>query len=173
MATMDKISAEYITPFVDATVAAFATMADLAVENTEISIKDDAHATFDISGIIGLAGEVIGSVVLSFPRSTACKAVSRFLDTRKVTLDPEVQDAVGELTNIVAGGAKRELSTQGAGFKIGIPSVVVGQGHAVVRPKNIPTICVHFNSEEGEFVLEVCLKRADGSGSGSLFLESS
>lgn len=161
MTATSNPSVDYINPFIQAAVDAFAMMADVEIRKTKLSVKDDQQATYDISGIIGLAGEVIGSVALSFPRATACKIVSKFLDTRKVTLDAEVQDAVGELTNIVAGGAKRELSTRGYGFKIGIPSIVVGQGHAIVRPKNVPTICVHFECSEGEFVVEVCLKKVD------------
>lgn len=166
---MSKPSVAHINPFVQATVEALTVMAHMTPVKETLSIKDDNGATYDISGIIGLAGEVIGSVVLSFPRATACKVVSKFLGSKKVTLDAEAQDAVGELTNMVAGGAKRELATQGLGFKIGIPNVVVGQGHTVVRPKNVPTVCVHFNSDEGKFVLEVCLKRADGSDVGGAF----
>ncbi len=167
---MSKPSAEHINPFIQATVDALSVMAQVTAEKDSVSIKEDNLATYDISGIIGLAGEVIGSVVLSFPRATACKVVSKFLGDKKVTLDAEAQDAVGELTNMVAGGAKRDLAAHHLGFKIGIPNVVVGQGHAVVRPKNVPTVCVHFDSSEGPFVLEVCLKRADGSDPGGSFL---
>lgn len=164
---MASPSVEHINPFIQATIDALSMMAEIQAEKSELSVKEDDAATYDISGIIGLAGEVIGSVVLSFPRATACKVVSKFLDTKKVTLDSEAQDAVGELTNIIAGGAKRDLSARGFGFKIGIPNIVVGQGHTVVRPKNVPVICVHFRSPEGQFVLEVCLKKADGSDGGS------
>ena len=163
MPTATTPNVEYINPFVRATMDALSTMAELEIEKTNLTVKSGEGASYDISGIIGLAGEVCGSVVLSFPRATAYKIVSKFLGERKLTLDDDVQDAIGELTNIVAGGAKRDLSQLGYGFKIGLPSVVVGPGHTVVRPKNAPTICVHFGSAEGEFVVEVCLKRADGS----------
>jgi len=160
---MSQVSVDYINPFIQATSDALTMMAGVAVERSKITLKESDGATYDISGIIGLAGEVVGSVTLSFPHDVAIGIASKFLGEEIGVLDSTAQSAIGELTNMVAGGAKRELSSQGLSFKIGLPNVVIGKGHQLYRPKNAPTIVVHFNSDEGEFVVEVCLKRGDGS----------
>lgn len=156
-------SVEHINPFIAAAVNALAIMAHVSAQRTHVSIKTEDNAHYDVSGVIGLAGEIVGSVVLSFPADTARQIVAKFLDAEKPALDAEAHSAIGELINMVAGGAKKDLSARGLGFKIGIPTVVTGAGHQVARPRHGVTVCVHFTCDEGDFVLEVCLKSATGS----------
>ena len=150
---------EYINAFVESTVNALQTMAMLSPKREEIKIKKEGEsATFDISGLIGIAGEAVGSVVLSFPESTALKVVSNFIGEEVTEVNRDVLDAIGELTNIIAGGAKKIFSEHGHHFKISIPNVVHGKDHKINRPKNVPCILVTFNSEAGKFAVEVSLK---------------
>ncbi|MFC1855950.1 chemotaxis protein CheX, partial [Thermodesulfobacteriota bacterium] len=67
-------------------------------------------------------------------------------------------DAIGELTNIIAGGAKKIFSEQGSHFKISIPNVVHGKDHIINRPQDVPCIAVTFSSDVGPFAVEISLK---------------
>ncbi len=159
---MTVLKAEHLNPFLDSARDAFTIMAGIELTRSNISLKKDSDRNADISGIIGLAGDVSGSIVLNFPLATAKGIVSKFLGAPvNNPRDYEALDAVGELTNIVAGGAKSRLSELGVHFNIGLPTIIIGHKHQVCRPRGIPTLCVHWETSEGGFILEVCLKASD------------
>ncbi|KAA0257738.1 chemotaxis protein CheX [Deferribacter autotrophicus] len=152
------MKAEHINPFIESTLAVFETMLGLRPKKEELFIKKDDEPSFDISGIIGLTGQAVGSVVISFPESLALKVVSKFIGEDKKSVDDEVVDAVGELINMIAGGAKKIFTDKGLKFKISIPNVVTGKGHKIKRPSNVPCLGVKFKIDNEVFVIEVSLK---------------
>jgi len=44
----------------------------------------------------------------------------------RTDLGPEVVDAIGELTNIISGQARKEFEASGVNLKASIPTVIVG-----------------------------------------------
>lgn len=150
---------EHINPFIDSTVNVISTMTGHTPTRGKLSLKAETVLAFDVSAIIGIAGDVHGSVVISFPQDVALKVVSSFIGETKDVLDDDVQDAVGEFVNMIAGGAKKNLMGTGLRFKLSIPNIVVGAGHKVTRPKNVPCILVPFHIDDvGDFAVEVSLK---------------
>jgi len=77
------MKAEYINPFIESTLNVFSTMVHLEPVRENVYLKDDNKTTYDISGVIGLAGDVAGAVVISLPESLAIKIVSSFLGEEK------------------------------------------------------------------------------------------
>ena len=67
----------YIKPFITSIQNVFSTMLQLPVSIGEPTIKS-GQQPFDVSGIIGMSGDVIGSVVLSLPRDCAERVVALF-----------------------------------------------------------------------------------------------
>lgn len=150
---------EYINPFVDATINVMSTMTGHTPIRGKLGLTTNESPSFDISAVIGIAGDVHGSVVISFPESCALKVVSSFIGENKTVVDDEVMDAVGEFVNMIAGGAKKTLTGNGMRFKIAIPNVIVGKDHKISRPKSIPCILVPFKIEDiGTFTVEVSIK---------------
>jgi chemotaxis protein CheX len=146
----------YITPFITSIQNVFSTMMQLPVTIGEPRIKDTAATTYDVSGIIGMSGDVVGSVVLSFPKITAQRLVTLFTGTEMTAEHADFPDAIGELANMVSGNAKGQF----AGKKkvtISCPSVVIGQNHSVARPKDLPCIVFPCSTDCGEFVVEVAI----------------
>lgn len=153
------MNASYINPFVESTVNVLATMTGVTPQRGKLFVKQGISPTFDISAIIGIAGDVHGSVVISFPREVVLKLVSAFIGEQKNAIDEDVQDAVGEFVNMITGGAKKNLSAMGVRFKLSIPSVIVGRGHTISRPRNVPCIVLPFAIEGvGKFAVEVAIK---------------
>ena len=72
-------------------------------------------------------------------------------------LDEGVLDAVGEMVNIVAGGAKAKLPhlEDRAPIDLGLPTVVRGHSYMVAYPSNSVWLDVPFSSELGSFNLRV------------------
>ena len=83
------------------------------------------------------------------------QAASHMLMMEAKEVDDDVLDAVGELTNIVAGGAKAELEEYQ--LAVSLPSVITGRNHEVHFPSNVQPICIPFDTDWGEMSLEVGL----------------
>ncbi len=77
-------------------------------------------------------------------------------------ITPEIQDAAGELLNIIFGLAKRELSDN-KGFKIkkAIPTILVGSQLEIYSSKQASTVLsVPCKIDVGTFTLEIQLASA-------------
>ena len=144
---------EYINPFITSLSNAFLTMLGCEVHRGPISLKDDHSPKYDISGIIGLSGKAIGTVVLSLSEAVAVKAASTMLMCDMDEINDDVIDAVGELTNMVAGAAKAELEEYE--LMVSLPNVITGRNHDVRFPSDVPPICVPFKTDWGNLALEV------------------
>jgi chemotaxis protein CheX len=146
----------YITPFISSIQNVFSTMLQLVVTIGEPRLKSDSSTSYDVSGIIGMSGEVQGSVVLSFPSDTAAAIVSLFTGTQLAPGHPDFADAIGELVNMVSGGAKGQFS--GKKVSISCPSVVVGQHHHIARQKEVPCVVIPCTTDCGELAIEVAIR---------------
>jgi chemotaxis protein CheX len=150
------VDQSYITPFVRSVQNVFETMLQLPVVTGQPVLKGNGQPSFDVSGIIGMSGDVEGSVVLSFPTATAERVVSIFTGTDMAHTHEDFADAVGELTNMVSGGAKAQFV--GKTVSISCPSVVIGPGHQVYNRKNVVAIAIPCQSDVGDFTVEVTIR---------------
>ncbi len=148
----------YINPFIESTLRSLDMMAGITAEKTGLSVKEDLITTFDISSIIGITGEVTGSIIISVPTDLACKIAANMLMEEITVLDQRVEDAIGEIGNIVVGDARRILIQEGHQLNISVPTVVMGQGHKISRSGHIPCIAIPFKTPYGEFEVNVGLK---------------
>lgn len=151
----------YIIPFIKTTKNLFETMFQMNVEVGAPSVKAPNSAGHDVSGIIGLSGDVDGAVVLSFPMATAQRVVSLFTGVEiSAESHEDLSDAVGELVNMVAGGAKAQFD--GKSISISVPSVVIGADHVVQQMRNAVAVIVPCQCDCGEFNIEVAFRGQTG-----------
>ncbi|OFZ16804.1 MAG: hypothetical protein A2Z20_02080, partial [Bdellovibrionales bacterium RBG_16_40_8] len=112
----------------------------------------------DISGVIGLLSDAFtGSVVISFPSKTFLQLMSRMLKTEFTVINKIIEDGAGELTNMIFGQAKTALNEKGYGVKTALPSVVCGNDHHVELLSTGPRVAIPFNSDAGQFYIEICV----------------
>ena len=147
--------ADYINPFITSLINTFETMLGCTLVRGQLYLKSSSTKLHDVSGIIGLSGQAQGTVVLSVDRNVALKATSTLLMCETTEMSSDVVDAVGELTNMVAGGAKAQLHEYE--LSISLPGVIKGEGHEVCFPSDVTPICVPFTCEWGELKIEVGL----------------
>ncbi len=148
------MKAEYINPFLKATINVLKTMASLDIKPGKPFVKKDSKAIGDISGTIGLTGFGSGVVVVSFSEAAALKVVTSMLGEQQTELNDEIRDAVGEITNMITGDARRILADIGANFEAGIPSVIVGKGHEITSMGDAPCVSVPFKIGDDDLVVE-------------------
>ena len=149
------LKAEHVNPFIKATIDTFSTIVNMKVTPGKVRLKEHGGSSYDVSGIIGLSGGAKGTVALSFPRMVALPIVRAFTGEKTVT-NTQMVDAIGEVANIVAGAAKRDLAQYK--IKISLPTVVMGDKHEVAGPTDAVNLIVPFECPAGKFDLSVCFK---------------
>lgn len=147
--------AEHINPFIQSLTNTFHTMLDCHVERQTPRLKQGNAPLHEVSGVVGLSGNAVGTVVVSISREVALKAASTMLLMECTELNADVIDAVGEIANMVAGAAKAQLEEYH--LSISLPNVITGTNYEVRFPSNVVPICIPFTCVWGSLALEVGL----------------
>ena len=149
---------KYINPFLLSINNIFTTMIEVPLTVDKPCIKKEPAPDFEISGIIGLSGDVSGVVVINLSEPIALQLASCLLDEEMEALDDDCTDAIGEVANMIAGNAKNNFPNPDT--SISVPSVVVGK-HKIKYPSGIPIISIPCKTDQGEFVVDIALKAID------------
>lgn len=155
------MNVKFINPFLEGTTNVLSTMAFVTPRPGKPYLKKETMAVGDISGIIGLTGAARGSLALSFSQGSILKIVSNMLGEEITEMNGDIKDAVGELTNMVSGVARKKLEAEGLNVTAAIPTVVCGHNHSIVHVLGGPSIIIPFEIDEGSFVVDICL--SDGT----------
>ena len=154
------MNVEFINPFIGALVNVLKTMAQTELQPGKPKKKTDEKASGDVSGLIGMVGpQVKGSLSITFDESLALEIMHRMLGEKPAGIDAEVSDMVGEIANMICGGAKNELSEKGYDFGMATPVVVTGKDHTINHQVDGPKMIMPFNSEFGSAYLEICFDK--------------
>ena len=154
------MNVEYINPFIISTKSAFSTMFGIELTRGAISIKQGCQPCHEISGVIRLSGRASGVVVLSVAREVALSVTETMLGDLPTAIDDNVKDAIGEMANIVSGGAKAHLDKYE--MSVSLPQVIVGKSHLIEFPADVPLITIPFESPWGPLVIDVGLVEESG-----------
>lgn len=149
------VNPSLIVQFVRSVREVLSTMVGMETTVGKPHLKTQPTTSYDVSGIIGFSGQVIGSMVVSFPQGVAERIVEAFAGTKLSPDTPDFADAVGELANMIAGSAKKDL---GGSASITVPSVIIGPGHTVARLAEVPCVVIPCSTPVGEFAVEVSIK---------------
>ena len=148
-----------VKPFLTAVMHVLKTMAKIDAVPGKPFFKKDNLAIGDVSAIIGITGASRGSMALVFTEPCIKAIASSLFGTDSTLLNHEVRDAVGELTNMICGDARRRLSETGFTLQAGIPTVVGGKGHSIEHIADGPRVAIPFQTHAGTFMLEVAFQR--------------
>ncbi len=152
------MKAEYVNPFITAATNVLKTMAQTNPVPGKPELKKGKATWGCVTGVIGMAGpSVSGNMVLSFDKESILEIVSKMLMETFPEISDDVMDAVGEITNMITGGAKKEFSDMGLSFEMATPIMVKGQGVEIQQLANTPTLVIPFKTEKGTFVIEANL----------------
>ena len=144
-----------INPFLAAAMHVLKTMAEVDAKPGKPFLKKDDVAIGDVSAIIGMTGAAQGSMALIFTEQCIKDIASNLLGVPFTELNHEVRDAVGELTNMICGDARRRLAEDGFILQAGIPTIVGGKGHTITHIASGPRLAVPFETSQGGFMVEV------------------
>lgn len=143
--------------FVKAATTILATMASMSAMPGKPFVKKNQEADGDISAIIGVTGPKNGTICVSFTEESAAALVAGMLGDDIKDLAEDIQDAVGELANMISGQARATLSGEGLVLQGSTPSVVVGKGHKIHHITKAVVMAIPFTTPGGDFTVEFCL----------------
>ena len=147
-----------INSFLAAAIHVIKTMARIEAKPGKPFLKKDDSALGDVSAVINITGALHGCMILSFDESCIKAIVSNLFGEAVTDINNEVKDAVGELTNVICGDARRRIALEKIALEAGIPSIVSGTNHSVTHSHHGPLIAIPFTTPSGRFAVEISLR---------------
>jgi len=150
---------KYIQPFVKVCESVFKNFCRIEVKPGRVYFltREEYEKMWDISGLIGLSGEVSGAVAISMGDQTAVRITKSLTGKEHSSFDTDVTDAIGEIINIIAGNVKKDFEEE-LRIRISLPSIIKGKNHSIIWPsEKTRIICIPFHIFDNQ---EICLSVA-------------
>ncbi len=114
----------------------------------------------EIVGSVGFIGQMTGAVYLYSTVSFARLLTSRMLGIPPAEVDSDdmINDAHGELSNMVVGQVKSKLGNRGIACTLTLPSIVRGPQLTVEKPARVTTRIIGFEHGGHHLLAEIFLK---------------
>jgi chemotaxis protein CheX len=106
-----------------------------------------------LSAMIGFAGFKQGNLTIHAPEKVAIGLTQNFIGTEIEEINEDVQDAMGELANMIAGSLKPIISNGGKSIELSLPSVVYGKEYTMTVVSKADWIIVPFTVSHGQFLV--------------------
>ena len=149
------MNVEFINPFLSSMLNVMSTMAQMELTPEKPHLKKNEIAKGDVSGLIGMVGkQTKGSLSITFEAKLALATMKKMVGEGPDEINDEITDLVGEITNMVTGGAKRILSEKGIEFDMATPIVVSGIDHTIQHKADGPVIIMPLTSKYGNAYIE-------------------
>lgn len=147
----------YINPFIRSIEQVFIEMVNIPVKIGSPYLKtihERIHKLFQVSAIIELKGSASGKVVVSLSEPVGLAIASALLNTQIKSINDDCRDAIGELTNMIVGSAKKDIPSDRP-ITVTVPKVVASED--VTYPSDLPVLIIPIDTSAGRLILQVAL----------------
>lgn len=103
----------------------FSMMVGVEVSTPEV---DPSSAAGDVTGMVGLAGELCGVLSVRSSTNGATRIASQMLGVPLTDAAPHRSDAIGEICNMVAGSFKAKIGLEDK-CMLSVPTVITGDDY--------------------------------------------
>ncbi len=117
-----------------------------------------SHFKECLTAMVGLAGTYSGLVSIHVPWPLALSFTSSMLGMEVTEIDDDVNDAMGEIANMIAGSFKQHLSKGGSDIQISTPSVINGSDYTVSSTGNNENITLKLANAEKWFLVSLTIE---------------
>lgn len=148
--------AEYINSFYKATQDVFQLMLDLEVKKNDIKVVEDMVSSKDANAILGVTGDLQGSILFSFTKEMTLEMVNIMSGMSMSEIDNFVSSALGEVANIIGGNAITILSSYNYICDIVPPQIFIGQ-YKSISMANKKALQLTLATDIGEFDISIFL----------------
>ncbi|MGD0619055.1 MAG: chemotaxis protein CheX [Bryobacteraceae bacterium] len=157
--TIERLDESLVTDSLcRATLEVFGTMLSMdAVAGQRFTEKAPQHPSHGLVALIGMAGSWVGTGAITCSAELACKLSSHFLLAEFASVNDEVLDAMGELTNMIIGNFKNEMETHLGSLGLSIPTVIFGRNFVARSAAENDWIALPFECGGEVMTVKVCL----------------
>jgi len=113
----------------------------------------------NVVGLVGFGGSLSGLVAFYTTIDAAQEIAGSMLGMSAADVNGEMPDAIGEVTNMIAGGFRLKLAEKGETLAISIPSVTVGSDFYTKYASDVQRILCPFRMDDNEICVELILTR--------------
>jgi len=103
--------------------------------------------TADMTAMVGLAGELSGILSVRCPAAAAATLASKMLGTDVPPSDADTRDALGEISNVIAGTLKAKVPGLDEGCLLSTPTIVIGLDYKLFSISNSTSVSVALQFE--------------------------
>lgn len=164
------MNVKYLIPFVDAAYEVLQAEAHVQMKRGQLALDKGPYITDEVTVIISLVGDVMGTVFYSMNSKTVLKIVSVILGEPLNELNVLAQSGVAELGNVITGRASVKLSQAGFETTISPPTLMIGKG-AMISTLDLPRLIVPLEGEPGMMVIHLALLESSNKGISSAKLK--
>ena len=122
-------------------------------------VDPKTHFSDCITAMVGFAGLFNGLVSLHVPQTLALSFTSSMIGMEVTELNEDVNDALGEIANMVAGSFKHHLSSDGHEVRLSTPSVISGKEYVISSGSQANTLTLLFDSNNEWFMISVVVEK--------------
>jgi chemotaxis protein CheX len=142
-----------IASIADITKGVFSTMVmlDVVSETPLTEPMVSFHET--LTSMVGLAGSHSGILAVHCPKNLALLITSNMLGMEVTEIDDDVNDAMGEIANMIGGDIKHIFSPKGADINLSIPTAIYGSDYLLESMSSSETLLMPFQCGGDRFVL--------------------
>lgn len=151
------MKAEYVNAFYKATQEVFKLMLDVVPEKKNLSVLEDLASSKDASVLLGVTGDLKGSVLFSMSKDTALEMIRIMSGIQLESLDTFASSALGEVANIIGGNAATILSQNECICDIVPPQIFVGSYRSYSTATR-QTLLLSLDTDIGPIDVSLALK---------------
>jgi chemotaxis protein CheX len=159
------INVKFINPFEHGAVEAMQKITSLDISPGKPFLKESNVATGDVSGIIGITGDVTGALTVSFSEACICNIISNLRGVQHAAVDKEVFDVVREITKMIMAIAIIRIEKEGLKIHASLPVVVFGKNHTFEPTPDSPSITIPFSTGKETFFIDILIKFTEDEAS--------
>jgi chemotaxis protein CheX len=146
---------------INATKEVFDTMVMMTLEDS-YPLKEPV-TTFhcSVTGMVGLAGTYTGILSIHVPQPLALRITSNMLGMDVEEVSDDVNDALGEIANMLGGSVKQVLSKGGLDINLSIPTVISGEDYTINSMSDSDCVVIPFLNEGERFLVGLKLRKEE------------
>lgn len=127
------------------------------VERGQVELQANPYTTEEVTAVVGISGDLSGSLYLSMSEQTACGIVAVMLGQPVAELDEIARSGIAELANVIAGTAGIALASRGLTTNISPPLLLHGAG-ARLSSVDLQRLVVSLRTRVGPVAVHVALR---------------
>ena len=148
---------DFLNPVLNACRNVMLSMADLNIRTGRPELRKPGHPELGdtVTGLICMRScNRCASIAIVFSQTALENIALRMLPDDTAPDEFLAFDLIGEISNMIIGGAKTELIKQGYDFQITLPTVISGYDYLIAHQTKAPILRIPLNCEIGIFHVE-------------------